>query len=193
MLVPLLPALRGAHPALKVDLLLTDSVVDLVSQSIDVAVRLGPSIDSSLVGMKLRPVRFRVCASPAYLRRHGRPRKPEDLAQCDCLRFPLPGYRTQWTFRDSKGQTEMVAVDGWLVMSTALALHRAALDGLGPVLLGDWLVDADLKAGRLIDLFPDYEPTATNFDSAVWLLYASREHVPQRVRAFIDFVKKKLG
>jgi DNA-binding transcriptional LysR family regulator len=193
MLVPLLPALHAAHPALKVDLLLTDSVVDLVSQSIDVALRLGPSVDSSLIGIRLRPVRFRVCASPAYLRKHGRPRKPEDLARCDCLRFPLPGYRTQWTFRDGSGGTETVAVGGWLVMSTALALHRAALDGLGSALLGDWLIEADLKSGRLVDLFPNHEPTATNFDSAVWLLYTSREHVPQRVRAFIDFVRKMLG
>lgn len=193
MLVPLLPALHAAHPALKVDLLLSDSLVDLVSQNVDVALRLGPTIDSSLIGMKLRPVRFRICASPAYLRKHGKPRKPADLAQCDCLRFPLPGYKTQWTFRNREGQVETVAVGGWLVMSTALALHRAALDGLGPALLGEWLVGTDLEEGRLVDLFPDYESTATNFDSSVWLLYASREHVPRRVRAFIDFVKSRLG
>lgn len=77
-------------------------------------------------------------------------------------------------------------------MSTALALHRATLDGLGPALLSDWLVDADLAAGRLVDLFPAHEVTATNFDSSVWLLYASRDHVPRRVRAFIDFVKAQL-
>ncbi len=59
--------------------------------------------------------------------------------------------------------------------------------------LSEWLVDADLKEGRLVDLFPQHESTATNFDSSVWLLYASREHVPRRVRAFIDFVKSKLG
>jgi DNA-binding transcriptional LysR family regulator len=193
VLVPLMPALHAAHPSLEVDLLLSDAVFDLVSQRIDVALRLGPAMDSSLVGMRLRPVRFRVCASPAYLQQHGSPRRPADLAQCDCLRFPLPGYRTQWSFRDPQGTTESVAVGGWLVMSTALALHRGALDGLGPALLGDWLIDADLAAGRLVDLFPDHEVTATNFDSAVWLLYASREHVPRRVRAFVDFMKGRLG
>jgi DNA-binding transcriptional LysR family regulator len=192
-LVPLLPALHAAHPALKVDLLLSDTMLDLVAQRIDVALRLGPAVASSLVGMQLRPVRFRVCASPAYLRKNGRPRHPTDLAQCDCLRFPLPGYRTQWTFRDRDGQTEVVPVQGWLVMSTALALHRAALDGLGPALLGDWLIDSDIAAGRLVDLFPNHEATATNFESAVSVLYASREHVPRRVRAFVDFVKKKLA
>jgi len=192
-LVPLLPALHAAHPALEVDLLLSDTVLDLVAQRIDVALRLGPAVDSSLVGMRLRPVRFRVCASPAYLLKQGRPRKPADLAQCECLRFPLPGYRNQWTFRDRDGQTEVVAVRGWLVMSTALALHRAVLDGLGPALLADWLIDADIAAGRLVDLFPKHEVAATNFDSAVSLLYASREHVPRRVRAFVDFMKDRLA
>lgn len=167
VLVPLLPALHAAHPTLKVDLFLSDSMLDLVAQRIDVALRLGPAVDSSLVGMKLRPVRFRVCASPAYLRKNARPRKPADLADCQCLRFPLPGYRTHWTFRDSDGRIEVVAVQGWLVMSTALALHRAALDGLGPALLADWLIDEDLATGRLVDLFPNHEVTATNFDSAV--------------------------
>ena len=192
-LVPLLPALHAAHPALEVDLLLSDTMLDLVTQRIDVALRLGPAAESSLVGMQLRPVRFRVCASPSYLRKNGRPRQPADLAQCDCLRFPLPGFRTQWTFRERGGRTEVVAVRGWLVMSTALALHRAALDGLGPALLGDWLIDADIAARRLVDLFPNHEATATNFDSAVSVLYASREHLPRRVRAFVEFVKEKLA
>lgn len=193
VLVPLLPALHAEYPGLEVDLLLTDAVVDVIAQRIDVALRLGPAVDSSLVGLRLKPVRFRVVASPGYLRKHGRPRTPTDLAACDCLRFPLPGYRTQWTLRDREGRIESVAVRGWLVMSSALALHRAALDGLGPALLGDWLTDADLAAGRLVDLFPKHEATATNFDSAVWLLYASREHVPHRARVFVDFVKQRLA
>jgi DNA-binding transcriptional LysR family regulator len=189
VLVPLLPQLHAQHPELQIDLVLSDAVVDLVSERIDVALRLGPAVDSSLVGLRLAPVRPRVVASPAYLKRHGRPRLPQDLAQCDCLRFSLPVYRTQWSFRAPGGPVETVAVRGWLVMSTALALHRAALDGLGPALLADWLVGPDLAAGRLVDLFPALDVTATNFDSAVWLLYASREHVPRRVRALVDFIK----
>jgi DNA-binding transcriptional LysR family regulator len=194
VLVPLLPALHAEHPQLEIDLVLSDAVVDLVAQRIDVALRLGPAVDSSLVGLQLAPVRPRVVASPAYVKRHGRPRVPQDLAQCDCLRFPLPGYRTQWSFRErgnDHAAVQTVAVRGWLVMSTALALHRAALDGLGPALLSDWLVGDDIAAGRLVDLFPRHEATATNFDSAVWLLYASREHVSRRVRAFVEFIKSQ--
>jgi len=193
LVVPLLPALHAAHPGLELDIVLTDRVVDIVAERIDLAIRLGPPADASLIGTRLATIRYRVCASPAYLRDHGRPQTPADLAQCDCLRFPLPGFRTQWTFRDAAGVTQAVDVKGWLVLSSALALHRAALDGLGPVLLGHWLVDEDIAAGRLVDLFPEHEATATAFDSAAWLLYASRVYLPRRVRAVMDFMKARLS
>jgi len=193
VIVPVLPALHQLHPGLEIDLLLTDRLVDLVAERVDIAVRLGPAVDSSLVGMQLASARYRVCASPAYLESHGQPRMPADLAQCDCLRFPLPGFRTQWKFRVADGPVEIVDVHGWLVLSTALALLRAALDGLGPVLLADWVVAPDLACGRLVDLFPGHEVTGTSFDSAVCLLYASRAYVPRRVRTVVDFLKARVG
>jgi DNA-binding transcriptional LysR family regulator len=193
VIVPLLPALHEQHPNLQIDLLLTDAVFDLVVDRVDIALRLGPATDSSLVGLQLDSVRYRVVASPEYLERHGRPRVPGDLTLCDCPRYPLPGYGTQWKFRAPDGAVVTVPIRGWLMLSSFLALHCAALDGLGPVLLPEWLLVADFAAGRLVDLFPDHEVTATNFDSAVWLLYASRTHVPRRVRAVIDFIKQTVG
>ena len=193
VIVPVLPALHQLHPGLEIELLLTDTAVDLVAERVDIAIRLGPVLDSSLVGLQLASVRYRVCASPAYLQNHGRPRAPADLATCDCLRFPLPGFRTQWKFRAADGAVAAVDVHGWLVLSTALALRRAALDGLGPVLLADWVVGPDLASGHLVDLFPTHEVTATSFDSVVWLLYASRAYVPRRVRAVVDFIKARVG
>jgi DNA-binding transcriptional LysR family regulator len=195
VLVPLLPRLHQQHPGLELELLLSDAVVDLVTQRVDIALRLGPAVDSSLIGQRLRSVRFRVVASPAYLKRQGRPRRPADLANCACLRFALPGYRTQWRFRaEPEATVEEVPITGWLVASTALALRQAALDHLGPALLADWLVDADLREGRLVDLFPKLEATATQFDSAVWLLYAAREpQLPQRVRAVLALLRERLG
>ena len=193
VLVPLLPALRERHPGLQIELVLTDAMLDLVAERVDLAVRLGPAQDSSLIGQRLVSMHYRVCASPAYLAQHGRPQLPAELAQRDCLRQPLPGFRTQWKFRGPDGALQLVDVHGWLMLSNALALHRAALDGLGPTLLAGWLVDADLAAGRLVDLFPQHEVTAANFDAAVWLLYASRAYVPRRVRAVVDFLKQQIG
>ena len=194
VLMPLLPVLHERHPGLELDLLFTDAVVDLVTQRMDIALRLGPGTNSSLVGQRLRNVRFRVVASPAYLKQHGRPRRPGELSQCRCLRFPLPGYRTHWRFRAGPdAEVEEVPIQGWLVASTALALRQAALDGLGPTLLADWLIERDMREGRLVDLFPDHEATATQFDSAVWLLYANREQqLPHRVRAVLALLRERL-
>mgnify|MGYP003576587103 CR=1 FL=1 len=157
--------------------------------------RRGPAPIGSLVGQRLRDIRFRVVASPGYLQRHGRPRHPADLAHGPCLRFPLPGYRTLWRFRSGPdGDVTDVPIQGWLMASSALALRQAALDHLGPALLADWLIDEDLRAGRLVDLFPDAEVTATDFDSAVWLLYPVRERqLPKRVQAVLALLREHLG
>jgi DNA-binding transcriptional LysR family regulator len=198
VLVPLLPALHEQHPGLKLEVLLSDAVIDLAEERVDLAIRLGAHVAPGLVGLQLARVRYHVVASPAYVASHGRPRTPADLARCDCLRFALPGFRTQWRFRsalplpDDPG-VQTVDVQGWLVLSTALALHRAALDGLGPALLPDWLVSKDIAAGTLLDLFPAHEPTATAFDSGVWLLYPTRDYQPGRVRVAVEFLKQQLG
>ena len=197
LVIPLLPKLHALHPGLQLDLRFSDMNVDLIGQQVDIALRQGPTVDDSLVGVRLARLRYRVCASPAYIERCGRPRTPADLAHCDCLRIALPGFQSEWTFRPAGGggdtpQTEVVPVKGWMVASSALSLHQAALAGLGPVLLADWLLDEDIAAGRLIDLFPDYEATSTHFDSAVWLLFASREHLPRRVRVVVDFLRTEL-
>jgi DNA-binding transcriptional LysR family regulator len=192
-IVPLLRTLHAHHPQLELELLLSDAVVDLVGERIDLAVRLGSAVDPSLIGAPLAPVRYRVCASPAYIKAHGRPRTPADLSACDCVRFPFPNFRAQWRFRDRQGSEQTVDVRGWLVLSNAMAIHRAALDGLGPALLADWLIDDDIAAGRLVDLFPAHQVSAGSFDSAVWLLYPSRTYVPQRVRVVTDFLRQALA
>jgi DNA-binding transcriptional LysR family regulator len=193
VVLPLLPALHRAHPGIQLEVLLTDSLLDLVADRVDVALRIGPAADSSLVGTRLMKVSYRVVASPAYLAAHGRPTAPPDLRGCDCLRFPLGGSRTEWKFRDKGTRDETVVVGGWLALSTPLAVHRAALEGLGPALLPDWLVSFDIAAGRLVDLFVDHEVTATSFDTDVWSLYPSRSHLPRRVRAVLDFIKCQMN
>ncbi|WP_341678846.1 LysR family transcriptional regulator [Niveibacterium sp. SC-1] len=193
VLLPLLPELHRLHPGIEIELQLTEAVLDLVKGETDIALRLGSSADGSLVGLPLRPMRYRVYASPAYLKANGRPRVPADLAICDCLRFAQSAYRDVWTFRDPQGSAEAVSVKGWLSATTALALHRAALDGLGPVMLADLLVQEDAARGRLVDLFPQHEVSAGELPTSVWLLYASRSFVPRRVRAVVDFLRERLG
>lgn len=191
-LVPLLPRLRLAHPALELDLLLSDDVLDLIAERVDLAIRLGPRLDSGFVGTQLMRTRYRVCASPSYVARAARLKRPSHLSAHDCLLFPLPGYRTLWKFRDRRGEVVEVPVRGNVVISNALALLRAAQDGGGPVLLADWLVGASLKDGSLVDLFPNHDVAATDFDTAAWILYPSRAYMPRKLRAGIDFLKANI-
>ncbi len=190
--VPLLAAFGAAFPRLELELILSDANVDLVADRIDLAIRLAPSYRADVIGVKLIPTRYRVVASPGYNNREDLPGTPEALSHRECLRFNLPDYRTRWLFRRNSKVTE-VPVGGRIVISNALALRSAALSGLGPALLGDWLVRDDLAAGRLVDLFPDHDVAATTFDTAAWLLYPSKEHLPSKVRAVIDFLRKELG
>ena len=192
LLAPLLPALRDAHPGLRLECVLTDANIDLVAERIDIALRLAPSYRADVVGVRLVPTRYRVVASPGHLARFGRPGLPGDLAQRGCVVSAVPAFRTRWMFRRER-RIEPVFVRGDVISSNATLLRHAALDGCGPALLADWLIDDALADGRLIDLFPDHHVTATSFDTAAWLLFASREHMPARIRVTIDFLRSRLG
>jgi DNA-binding transcriptional LysR family regulator len=196
-IAPLLPKLRGAFPDLGVDLLLTDANRDLVSEGVDLAIRLGPSRDSALIGVKLIDTRYRVCVSPAYLEncRHSGRRLniPADLAAHGCLLLNLPDHRTRWMFRDASGIITPVAVSGDILISSPLVLLTCAMEGMGPALLADWLAGEGLASGKLTDPFPQYAVTATNFETAAWLLYPSRAYLPTKVRIVIDFLRKEFS
>lgn len=191
-LVPLLPGLRAAYPDMVVEMIFDDAMVDLLAGGIDVAVRLGPRQEADLVGTLVMQTHYRVCASPDYLTRAGPIAVPSQLAAHGCLVFPIPGFRSAWRFRDGAGAESTVPVTPAVVLSSGLALRQAALDGLGPALLADWLVSEDVAAGRLVDLFPEFAVTATDFETAVWVLYPSRAYVPQKTRVFIDYLKAQI-
>ncbi len=192
VLVPLLSQFQAVFPKLKLELILTDTNLDLVADRIDLAIRLAPSYRADVIGSKLFVTRYRAVASAAYLDREGAPDHPSELAGRSCLLFALPDFRSRWIFRDQTTPFE-VPVQGNIVASSALALRQAALDGLGPALLADWLIEEDLARGELIDLFPTFDVTATSFDTAAWLLYPSRTFMPLKVRGTIDFLRAQLS
>jgi DNA-binding transcriptional LysR family regulator len=188
-LLPRLAAFRARFPQLELELVLSAENLDLVAEGIDLAIRLAPGAQGDLVASRLMATRYRVVASPDYLARCGAPRTPAALSASDCLRFSFPGFRSLWRFRRGRTVTE-VPVRGSFLMSSGSALRLAALDGLGPALLADWLIGADLRTGRLVDLFPAFEVTATEFDTAAWLIYPSRAHLPLKLRVVIDFLRE---
>ncbi len=192
-IVPLLSEFKQAFPDLTIELLMTDSNVDLVRERIDLGLRLGPSIEGDLVCARLCRTHYRVCASPAYLENAPPLAQPGDLKRHSALLFPLPEFRRRWLFRNRKAEVHEVPIHGDILISNALALKDAAIAGLGPVLLADWLVDKDIEQGRLINVLADFEVTATTFDTAVWIVYPSRAFLPVKVRATIDFLRHHLA
>lgn len=192
-IVPHLAAFHDLYPEVSVELIPTDANLDIAANGLDLAIRLASAPAGDLISTRLLQTRYVVCAAPGYLASHAPIHAPEDLTAHDCLRFALPEFRTRWRFRKGDRASFEVPVSGRTIIANALSLRRAALDGLGPVLLADWLVGRDVAAGRLVDLFPDHECTATGFDTGAWALYPSRSYLPRKVRAMIDFLRLELS
>ncbi|MEO0990926.1 MAG: substrate binding domain-containing protein, partial [Pseudomonadota bacterium] len=190
-LVPHIAAFRASYPGIDLELMLSDAPLDLLSNGVDIALRLAPAPKGDLVTLRLRRTRYRVVASPRYLAQNRSPKAPEDLRTHLCLHYALPEFGPVWRFRKG-GKEDEVRTGRGPAISSALALREAAKAGLGPALLADWLIHDHLADGRLIDLFPDHEATATSFDTGAYLLYPSRSHLPARARVTIDFLRSVL-
>lgn len=192
VLVPKLAAFRAAYPRIRVECVFSDANLDLVAERIDLAIRLGPTIEGDFIVSKLMDTRYRVVAAPDYLAQSPPLERPSDLSDHKAILFPLRPFRTRWLFRDRTGNVIEQPVDGDFILSPAGALRDAALSGLGPALLADWLVDEDIKAGRLQHLLPQWDVAATLFDTAAWLIYPSRRYLPAKTRVMIDFLRSEL-
>ncbi len=192
VLAPLLPKFRSQYPDLTIDLVLVDHQVDLVEEQIDVAIRFGNRPEGNLIASRLIPRHFHVCASPSYIKKHGQPLQPKELEYLDCLLFSMPGYRHAWKFRKPSKESFTVPVSGHLLVSHGLTMTACAVAGLGPSLLPDWLCKEEIDNKTLVDLFPDYECTATEFNTAAWLIYPSRTYLPLKLRVFIEFLRSEV-
>lgn len=190
--VPHLADFIVRYPDVSLEILPSDANLDLAANSIDLAIRLAPEPAGDLISTKLMDTSYRVVASLEYLEGSAPLSVPTDLQNHNCLRFALPEFRTRWRFRSAGQNPIEVPVSGNVIIANALSLRRAALDGLGPALLADWLIKDDIAAGVLVDVFQDIECTATEFDTAAWVLYPSRSYLPRKVRVTIDFLRDAL-
>lgn len=190
--MPLVSEFLQLYPEIDLELKFTDRNVDFVSERVDLAIRLGAEIEVDVIGTKLMATRYRVCASPEYIARSGQPKTPDEMASHPVICFDLQDFRNRWFYKNKQGATIEVDIKPKVTISSALALREAALSGIGPTLLADWLISNDLQTGRLVDFFPEYEVTPTTFDTAAWLLYPSRSFLPRKTRVMIDFLRHAL-
>ena len=187
-LSPALPGFLSRHPDLTLDLRLDDRRVNIVEEGFDIAIRASDRLeDSSLVARKLTTTAHVVCAAPAYLERHGRPRSPEDLRQHSCIQYTLSGHVDDWTF-SRRGQTVRVPIEGRYRVTSSLAVRDALRAGFGLSLIPLAYVRDDLEAGRLERVLEEW----STVDLSVYAVYPSRRHVVPKVRAFLDFLVAEL-
>lgn len=191
----LLPAFCQRYPAVELELLMSESPIDLIAERVDLALRVSNLRDSSLVAVPLMPVRYHVVASPGWLRAQPQPpSQPQDMAAVPCLSFALLGFRDQWVFTPAGGGDAVaVNVRPRLVSTNVMVLRDSAMAGVGPSLLADWMVGEDLASGALVDLFPGHVVATANAPSTLWAVYPSRSHVPLKVRAFVDHLRQHLS
>ncbi len=171
------------YPEVSVDLDVTMRVVDIVEEGFDIAIRMSALSDSSLIARKVEPRRMMVCASPSYLKEHGRPKTPEDLRTHNCLVFP----EMHWRFKYSDRIQEIKIRGSW-TSSNGRVLVAAAKQGIGLVRFSEYYFDESLQTGELEIVLQDYEVD----DAATWVIYPNRRHLPTRVRYLVEFLLDEL-
>ena len=188
-LAPLLREFLKRYPEVSLDLNLNDQYVDLVQERFDVAVRISTLTDSTLVSRRLAPCPIRIVASPAYLKRHGAPKAPADLRQHQCLMYSVSRTPNEWRLRAPNGRWVAVEIHGAIRCNNDFVLKQAALDGLGIAHFPSFFVEREIADGKLVPILKDCDGPAY-FIQAV---YASRHHLPSKVRVFVDFLVEHLG
>jgi DNA-binding transcriptional LysR family regulator len=170
------------YPQVSVDLLMVDRAVNLIEDRVDLAIRISGELDSNLVARRIAPCRSVVCAAPAYLERHGVPRRPADLADHNCLTYSHFG-KSEWRFY-AGGEEISVPVGGNLSANEATVLTQAARVGAGIALQPTYLAGPLIRSGELVRLLPDWQAP----ELTIWGVYLSRQHVPATLRTLLDFL-----
>ena len=193
VIAPRLSKFNAAHPNLTVDLILSDTVTDIIADRIDVAVRHGALSDSSLIARRLASVTYRLVASPDYLERSPEIIQPSDLRDHNCLTYPYSAFRSSWLF-SLDGAEEEIDIKPIARISNAAALAACVKSGMGLALLADWLVDEDLANGSLVNALPEWSSrgAGNESDPSLWIVTPSRSFVPAKTQAFVRFLRASI-
>ncbi|MES2349738.1 MAG: LysR family transcriptional regulator [Pseudomonadota bacterium] len=181
---PLIPSFLSEHRDVSVTLNMSDRVVDIVGEGIDVAIRIASLSDSNLVSVKLADNERVVVAAPSYLKRHGEPKTLADLAKHNCLAISSEGSQRGWTFREN-GKMVTLKVAGNMVCNDGAVLHDWALAGKGLAWRSMWEVNAEIDDGRLATVLDQFAAPGND----IYAVFAQRRHLPLRIRAFVDFLR----
>jgi DNA-binding transcriptional LysR family regulator len=181
---PLLPSFLAEHRDVTATLNMSDRVVDIVGEGIDVAIRIASLSDSNLVSVKLADNERVVVAAPSYLKRHGEPKTLADLARHNCLAISSEGSQRGWTFRD-EGKNVVLKVNGNMGSNDGQVLHEWALAGKGLAWRSMWEVGSEIEEGKLQVVLNQHAAPGND----IYAVFAQRRHLPLRIRSFVDFLR----
>ena len=185
-LSPRLARFAALHPALHLDLVASDEVLDLVGEGIDVAIRGGSLRDSTLRATRLEEFEQYICAAPSYLAAHGIPRQPEELAAHRWVALSLLRSPLTWTFTSRKGARRTVRMQAVARSNAPGTVQALVREGMGLSALASFAVQQDLQQGRLVRLLGDWSLPG----AGIHAVYPAARHVPAKVRALVDFLRQ---
>jgi DNA-binding transcriptional LysR family regulator len=185
-ILPLLPKFRVLYPDVTVDIHLGNRNIDFVGEGYDLAIRVRAQPDSTMVARLLEDAKLVVVASPDYLKKAGVPETLEDLVQHECIQFELPssGRRISWLFQENGDDREVISEGGYSCSDDVLGGVTLAKHGAGVFQTYRFIVEKELADGSLVEVLQPYAGRSRPYT----LLYPHGRYVPQRVRAFVDFL-----
>lgn len=193
-LAPAMGLFQATHPEVLFDISVSDRFVDLVEEGMDLAVRIGELGNANLIARKIGQMQLMPCASPAYLKQHGTPRHPSELANHNCLTYEYAPVKNQWLFRERKpaksarasagGEEVRVRVSGSVHGNNGELLAAVAAQGVGITFEPDFIVHPFIESGQLVPILKNWLPPP----SPIYAVYPSRRHLSAKVRSFVDFL-----
>jgi len=184
LLPEILLRFQQKYPKIELDIHVSGRLVDLVEEGFDVALRVGMLEDSSLIARRLMSCGFHACASPEYLKKHGKPTHPRELETHNCLIYSHASHLDSWSFKDELGKNINIKVNGNLRTDNGNILMNAALNGNGIFIGPTFMIASTLEEGRLETILDDYTPMTTG----LYAVYPYSKLVSTKVRAFVDFI-----
>lgn len=189
----LMPEFLQRYPQIQVGLSITDHLVDIIEEGVDVLIRMTNDPPGNLVSRRLTELRFALCVSPAYMQRHGELTHPAQLSQHNVLLFGKSVQPVNWSFaQPERGELVEVTLQGNLAATSSESLRAAVLGGAGIALLPTFAVHQDLAEGRLLRLFAEYDINAQR-GSQLHVLYLPNRYLMPKVRVFVDYLREKIG
>jgi DNA-binding transcriptional LysR family regulator len=183
-LAALIPRFMQQNEDLRLEIILSNSMVDMVEEGIDVRIRVGGVENSSLIARHINTLPLILCASPTYLKQHGRPKKAQDLSQHNCIIDSNFRIGTQWPIISSTGKTESINVNTRISASSPSAVKEIAVAGGGIGMVPRFIVEPALEQGLLEEVLPSF----STLEFGLFALYPHRRYLPKKVRCFIDFL-----